>query len=152
VLAAWVRFSGMLMVPLSALDTQMRGDAKLSFFGYAVLAGLSQAPERTLTMSRVAVLANGSLSRASHAVSALERQGWVTRHPAPTEWRATLVTLTDAGYAKVVASAPAHVETVRRLVIDPLTNQQLNQLGRISETILAQLIPIGEQPPWPDPM
>jgi hypothetical protein len=83
VLAAWVRFSGMLMVPLSALDTQMRGDAKLSFFGYAVLAGLSQAPERTLTMSRVAVLANGSLSRASHAVSALERQGWVTRHPAP---------------------------------------------------------------------
>jgi DNA-binding MarR family transcriptional regulator len=152
VLAAWVRFSGMLMVPLSALDTQMRGDAKLSFFGYAVLAGLSQAPERTLTMSRVAVLANGSLSRASHAVSALERQGWVTRHPAPTERRATLVTLTDAGYAKVVASAPAHVETVRRLVIDPLTNQQLNQLGRISETILAQLIPIGEQPPWPDPM
>jgi DNA-binding MarR family transcriptional regulator len=147
-----VRFSGMLMVPLSALDTQMRGDAKLSFFGYAVLAGLSQAPERTLTMSRVAVLANGSLSRASHAVSALERQGWVTRHPAPTERRATLVTLTDAGYAKVVASAPAHVETVRRLVIDPLTNQQLNQLGRISETILAQLIPIGEQPPWPDPM
>jgi hypothetical protein len=63
-----------------------------------------------------------------------------------------LVTLTDAGYAKVVASAPAHVETVRRLVIGPLTNQQLNQLGRISETILAQLIPTGEQPAWPDPM
>jgi hypothetical protein len=50
----------------------------------------------------------------------------------------------------VVASAPAHVETVRRLVIDPLTKQQLNQLGRASETILAQLIPTGERPPWRD--
>jgi DNA-binding MarR family transcriptional regulator len=149
-LAAWVRFSAMLMALLSALDTQMRGDAKLSFFGYSVLAGLSEAPERTLTMSRVAVLANGSLSRVSHAVSALERQGWVTRRPAPTGRRATLVTLTDAGYAKVVASAPAHVETVRRLVIEKLTKQQLNQLGRMSETILAQLIPTGERPPWSD--
>jgi len=149
-LAAWVRFSAMLMALLSALDTQMRLDAKLSMFSYSVLAGLSEAPERTLTMSRVAVLANGSLSRVSHAVSALESRGWVTRKPAPDNARITLVTLTDAGYAKVVASAPAHVETVRRLVIDPLTKQQLNQLGRLSETILAQLIPTGERPPWSD--
>jgi DNA-binding MarR family transcriptional regulator len=149
--AAWVRFSGMLMALLSALDTQMRRDANLSLFGYFVLAGLSETPERTLTMSRVAVLANGSLSRASHAVSALERHGWVTRHPAPGNGRITMVMLTDAGYAKVLASAPAHVSTVRRLVIDPLTTQQLNQLGRMSETILAQLIPPGELPPWHEP-
>jgi hypothetical protein len=70
-----------------------------------------------------------------------------TRHPAPGNGRLTLVRLTDAGYAKVVASAPVHVETVRRLVIDPLT-KQLNQ--RVSETILAQLIPTGERPPWWD--
>jgi DNA-binding MarR family transcriptional regulator len=148
-LAAWVRFSAMLMALLSALDTQMRRDAKLSLFGYSVLAGLSEAPERTLTMSRVAVLASGSLSRVSHAVSALENRGWVTRCPAPDNGR-TLVTLTDAGHAKVMASAPAHVETVRRLVIDTLTKQQLTQLGRVSETILAQLIPTGERPPWRD--
>jgi DNA-binding MarR family transcriptional regulator len=64
--------------------------------------------------------------------------------------RITLVTLTDTGHEKVIASAPPHVETVRRLVIDPLTKQQLIQLGRASETILTQLIPTGERPPWPN--
>jgi DNA-binding MarR family transcriptional regulator len=148
-LAAWIPFSGMLIGLLSALETQLR-DAKLSLFGYLVLAGLSEAPERTLAMSDVAVRAGGSLSRLSHAVSALERQGWVTRHPAPANRRITLATLTEAGYAKLVASAPAHVETVRRLVIDPLTKQQLNQLGRVSETILTELNAASEPPPVQD--
>ena len=137
-LAAWIPFSGMLIGLLSAVDTQLR-DAKLSLFGYLVLAGLSEAPERTLAMSELARRAGGSLTRLSHAVSALERQGWVTRHPAPANRRITLATLTEAGHAKLVASAPAHVETVRRLVVDPLTKQQLNQLGRVSEAILTEL-------------
>ena len=148
-LAAWIPFSGMLIGVLSALDTQLR-DAKLSLFGYLVLAGLSEAPERTLAMSEIAVRAGGSLSRLSHAVSSLERQGWVTRHPAPGNRRITLATLTDAGYAKLVASAPAHVQTVRRLVIDPLTKQQLNQLRRVSETILIELNAASDSPPLQD--
>jgi hypothetical protein len=49
------------------------------------------------------------------------------------------------GYAKVLASAPAHVEIVRRLVIDWLTKQQLNQLGRASETILTELHPTSDR-------
>jgi DNA-binding MarR family transcriptional regulator len=150
-LAAWIPFSGMLIGLLSALDTQLR-DAKLSLFGYLVLAALSEAPERTLSMSDLAVGAGGSLSRLSHAVSALERQGWVTRHPAPANGRITLATLTKGGYAKVVASAPAHVDTVRRLVIDPLTKQQLSQLGRISETVLTELNATSERPPRQDRM
>lgn len=89
-------------------------------------------------MSR-ALLANGSLSRLSHPVSALERKGWVARHPAAGNRRVTPPTLTEAGYAKVVESAPARVETVHRSVIDPLTKQQLTELGRVSETILTEL-------------
>jgi DNA-binding MarR family transcriptional regulator len=145
-LAAWVPFSGMLTGLLSALDTQLR-DAKLSLFGYLVLAALSEAPERTLPMSDLAVRAGGSLSRLSHAVSALERQGWVSRHPAPANGRITLATLTKDGYTKLVESAPAHVDTVRRLVIDRLTKKQLSELGRISETVLTELNATGERPP-----
>ena len=148
-LAAWIPFSGMLIGLLSALDTQLR-DTKLSLFGYLVLAALSEAPERTLAMSDLAVRAGGSLSRLSHAVSALERQGWVSRHPAPANGRITLATLTKAGYTKLVASAPAHVDTVRRLIIDPLTKQQLSQLGRISEAVLTELNATSERPPRQD--
>jgi DNA-binding MarR family transcriptional regulator len=107
---------------------------------------LSEAPERTLAMSDLAVRAGGSLSRLSHAVSALERQGWVSRHPAPRNGRITLATLTKAGYTKLVASAPAHVDTVRQLVIDPLTKQQLSQLGRISGAVLTELNATNERP------
>ena len=148
-LMAWIPFSGMLIGLLSALDTQLR-NAKLSLFGYLVLAALSEAPERTLSMSDLAVRAGGSLSRLSHAVSALERQGWVTRCPASANRRITLATLTEGGYAKLVASAPAHVDTVRRLVIDRLTKQQLSELGRVSETVLTELNAISERPPPQD--
>jgi DNA-binding MarR family transcriptional regulator len=137
-LSDWMPFSAMLMSVLSALDTQLQRDATLSLFGYLVLAGLSDAPERTLPMSDLAVLANGSLSRLSHAVATLERRGWVTRNPAPGNGRITVATLTDAGYAKIVDSAPGHVETVRNLVLDQLTAEQLNSLGEASRAILTR--------------
>ncbi|HZZ46955.1 MAG TPA: MarR family transcriptional regulator [Pseudonocardia sp.] len=137
-LQAWMPFSAMLMNVLSALDSQLQRDAKLSLFGYLVLAGLSEAPERTLPMSDLAILANGSPSRLSHAVSKLERAGWVVRSPCPGNGRVTVATLTDAGYDKVAASAPEHVKSVRDLVVDQLPLEQLESLGEASRAILAR--------------
>jgi DNA-binding MarR family transcriptional regulator len=137
----WMPFSAMLMNVLSALDTQLQRHATLSLFGYLVLAGLSDAPERTLPMSDLAVLANGSPSRLSHAVAKLERQGWVVRGPCPGNGRITVATLTDAGYAKIAVSAPEHVEAVRDLVLDQLTADQLQSLGEASRAILAHARP-----------
>jgi len=138
-LDAWIPFSAMLMALLSALDAQLKRDAGLSLFGYTAMAGLSEAPQRTLAMSELAVLANGSLSRLSHAVSNLERRGWVRRSPCPGNARITLATLTDAGYQKIVATAPGHVETVRRLVLDSVTPGQLHTLGALAQQILRSL-------------
>jgi DNA-binding MarR family transcriptional regulator len=136
-LLSWMRFSGMLLKLHSALDAELQREAGLSFFTYLVLAGLSEAPDHTLRMSDLAVLANGSLSRLSHAVAKLERRGWVRRHPCPEDGRITLATLTDAGLDKIRESAPAHVESVRRLVIDMLNEDQLRQLGEISALLLS---------------
>jgi hypothetical protein len=44
--------------------------------------------------------------------------------------------LTDAGYEKVVATAPGHVEEVRRLVFDHLSPEQVAALGDACEAIL----------------
>jgi DNA-binding MarR family transcriptional regulator len=139
-LEAWMPFSAMLMNVLSALDTQLQRDAKLSLFGYLVLAGLSEAPERTLPMSDLAVLANGSPSRLSHAVAKLERAGWVSRSPCPGNGRVTVATLTDAGHAKIASSAACHVGAVRDLVIDQLSEDQLKNLGEASRAILARAL------------
>jgi DNA-binding MarR family transcriptional regulator len=138
-LDAWIPFSGLLLTLLSSLDAQLQRDSKLSLFGYLVMAGLSEAPERTLPMSGLAVLANGSLSRLSHAVSALERRGWVRRSPSPNNGRITNAVLTDEGYAHVVAAAPGHVENVRRQVLDVLDRHELETLGEISARILTAM-------------
>jgi DNA-binding MarR family transcriptional regulator len=74
-------------------------------------------------------------------VSRLEKRGWVRRTPDPADGRYTLATLTDDGWAKVTASAPTHIDEVRRLVFDPLTKAQQQQLGRISQRILKAIDP-----------
>jgi DNA-binding MarR family transcriptional regulator len=139
--AAWLSLARVLMRLPAALDTQLRRDAGLSHFDYLVLAMLSDAPDRTLLMSELAALANGSLSRLSHVVSKLEKRGWVHRAPCPSDGRFTYARLTDDGWAKVVAAAPGHVETVRSQVIDALTKTQLRQLEEIGEHVLKQLDP-----------
>lgn len=135
-LGAWIRFCGVLLTLPSALDGQLQRDADLTLFGYLVLARLSEAPERTLRMSELAVMANGSLSRLSHAVARLERGGWVVRGTCPSDGRFTIASLTDDGYDKVAAAAPGHVAAVRRLVLDALDAPEMRELGRISEKVL----------------
>ena len=138
-LDAWLPLGGMLLKLPAALDTQMQRDSGLSHFEYLVLANLSEAPSRTRRMSALAVLANGSLSRLSHVVKRLEGKGWITRGPCPDDGRYTNATLTDAGWDKVVASAPGHVEAVRGLILDALTEGELQQLGDIARRVLARL-------------
>ena len=43
----------------------------------------------------------------------------------------------------VVGAAPGHVETVRRLVLDPLTEEQIDQLCAIGDALMTTLDPGG---------
>lgn len=138
-LADWMAFNAVLLTLPAALDAQLQRDAGLSFFEYLVLAGLSQAPERTVRMSELAAIANGSLSRLSHTVARLERRDWVRRRPLPEDGRITTATLTDLGFQKVEQAAPGHVTAVRRLVLDVLGDGGLRQLGDASRAIVAGL-------------
>ncbi|ABW13134.1 transcriptional regulator, MarR family [Parafrankia sp. EAN1pec] len=139
----WLALVSVLIRLPAALDDQLQRDAGLSHFEYQVLVGLSGAPERTLRMSTLAVFANGSLSRLSHVVGRMEKAGWVRRTPDPTDGRYTLAILTDAGWEKIVATAPGHVDAVRALVFDPLTRAQQRQLGDIGRRIVRAVDPDG---------
>ena len=138
---AWLAVASVIMRLPSALDGQLRRDAGISHFEYQVMAMLSEAPERTLRMSELAMLAEGSLSRLSQVVARLEKQHWVRRIPDPSDGRYTLAILTDDGWDKVVATAPGHVREVRRLVIDPLTKAQIHQLTNIGQRIMRVIDP-----------
>ncbi|MGW2375417.1 hypothetical protein [Kitasatospora sp. NPDC001683] len=55
----------------------------------------------------------------------------------------TLAILTEAGWDKVVATAPGHVEEVRRLVLDPLTQAQQRTLRAIGQRVNQAVDPTG---------
>ncbi|MFI5954607.1 MarR family winged helix-turn-helix transcriptional regulator [Cryptosporangium sp. NPDC051539] len=143
---SWLRLAGLMIKLPTALDAQLQRDAGLSHFDYMVLSRLSEAPNRVLRMSQLAELANGSLSRLSHVVKRLEQRGWVERRPCPEDGRATNAVLTDSGWDKVVQTAPGHVATVRSLVVDPLTPEQLAQFGDLVGILLKRIDPDGEFP------
>jgi DNA-binding MarR family transcriptional regulator len=138
---AWINLVGIMLRLPAALDTQLRRDAGLSAFEYQVLSGLSTAPERTMRMSRLAALTEGSLSRLSQVVARLEKRGWIRRTPDPADGRYTLAILTDTGWDTVVAAAPGHVAEVQRLIFGPLTKAQQRQLRDIGQRIMRAIAP-----------
>jgi DNA-binding MarR family transcriptional regulator len=142
---AWLATAALTVALPSALDAQLQDEAGLSFFEYMVLAVLSEQPDRTMQMSEIAAFASGSLSRLSHTAKRLERQGYLVRTQVPGQGRRTNATLTDAGYAKVVETAPGHVEEVRRLLIDTVSAADLAALARIGRAVVDKLG--GDCPP-----
>lgn len=138
-LATWVAVATLLEWLPSALDSQLQRDAGLTHFEYGILFALSAADDRTLRMSTLAGYSNSSLSRLSRAVARLERKDYVRRTPDTTDGRYTLATLSDLGSDKVDQAAPGHVDIVRRLVFDPLTQVQARQLRESSRRIMAAI-------------
>jgi DNA-binding MarR family transcriptional regulator len=138
-LRAWRSFSAMMVILSAELDAQMQRHEGVNEFEYNVMAGLSEAPDRTLRIGRLALASNGSLSRLSHLIKRLELRGWARREPCPEDGRYTNAVLTDEGYAKLLQAAPRQVTIVRELVIDVLTPDQLRELGHLSDLLTERI-------------
>jgi DNA-binding MarR family transcriptional regulator len=138
-LRAWLRLAGVMLKLSPALDSQLQRDGDLTHFDYLCLAMLSESDERRLPMSELAGRTNASLSRLSHVVSKLERRGWVARTPSPSSRRVTLVDLTEEGWKVLVAAAPGHVATVRSLVFEGLSREDVAALERVAGHIVDRI-------------
>lgn len=136
---AWRRLAAVVLKLPSELEAQLQRDSGMSHFEYWFAALLSESPDHTLQLSRLAKQANASLSRVSHVAARLERRGWIVRRSCPDDARVTRATLTDAGWEQVVAAAPGHVHAVRRFVFDGLTSEDVRELARLCDAILARI-------------
>jgi DNA-binding MarR family transcriptional regulator/DNA-binding XRE family transcriptional regulator len=135
----WRRFAAVLVGVLDEVEGQLQRDAELTHFGYWVLSALSEAPGRAMRMSELAVVAYGSRSRLSHLVASMERRGFIRRERAANDGRGSIARLTDAGYAKVVATAPGHVVAVRSGIFDALSPRGLDDLEHACTELLARI-------------
>ncbi|MBB6347643.1 MarR family winged helix-turn-helix transcriptional regulator [Nonomuraea muscovyensis] len=112
-----------------AVEQQLRAEGDLSYVQFQLLAHLADA--RQLTMTELADGVVYSRSGLTYQAGLLEKAGLVTRGPSPDDERATLVTITEGGLALVGRVLPGHIEVVRRLLFNPLTDEDLHDLGDI---------------------
>jgi DNA-binding MarR family transcriptional regulator len=124
---AWLAASILLNDRLSRDLQEQHG---LTTADYEILVHLSEAPNRRLRMSELAERALSSRSRLSHQIDRMRRAGLVDRESCADDRRGAFAVLTDHGWNVLVASAPDHVEGVRRQLIDVLTPEEFAALGQ----------------------
>ena len=135
---AWRAYQSATKLVSERLDRQLQRDSGMPTTYYEILVALSESPDRQLRMSELAEFTKSSRSRLSHAIARLEENGWVLRQSCATDKRGAFAVLTDEGLAAVAAAAPGHVSEVRSVLFDGLSEEQVRQLGLISEAITAQ--------------
>src|SRR6516164_6010917 len=119
------------------IEQQLQASSGLSLADYSVLSVLSEAPGGRLRPYCLSATLGWEKSRLHHQLTRMCRRGLAERHAG--ESRASYVQITPQGLTALEQAAPQHSRHVRRLVIDRLTPDQLDQLAEISATILGPL-------------
>jgi DNA-binding MarR family transcriptional regulator len=120
-------------------DRELQRDVGLPRTYFEILWLLNQAPGKALRMSDLAE-ATGSLpSRMTHAVTRLEKEGQVRRELCTDDRRGWYAVLTEAGERMLDVAAPSYAASVRRHFIEPLSEEERQQLTAIGEHLLAHL-------------
>jgi DNA-binding MarR family transcriptional regulator len=69
----------------------------------------------------------------------MEREGLVRRASCPTDRRGVIAELTDAGFARLVESAPTHVAGVREHLVDVADPDDFAAVGRVFGAVTSAL-------------
>ncbi|KIR63407.1 MULTISPECIES: MarR family winged helix-turn-helix transcriptional regulator [Micromonospora] len=133
---AWRAYLRMQAELSARLGRQLQADSGLSFADYGVLVQLAEAPDGRLRPFALQRDLQWEQSRLSHHLGRMQRRGLVDREECPQDARGAFVVLTAAGRAAIEAAAPAHVDTVRRLVFDQLDPDEVRALERIATRVV----------------
>ncbi|HVM14428.1 MAG TPA: MarR family transcriptional regulator [Egibacteraceae bacterium] len=135
---AWRGYNRMRVELTARLNRELMASG-LSGADYEVLVNLSEVPGERLRVLELGAAMRWEKSRLSHHLTRMAARGLVEREECPTDARGSFVVLTEAGRQAIESAAPAHVESVRRYVVDALTVGQLDALAEISDTVLGRL-------------
>jgi DNA-binding MarR family transcriptional regulator len=111
-----------------ALDRDLQTHG-LQLTEYEILSMLSESEGGRLRMSELADLVVQSRSRLTHTAARLEKRGWVERQSCLSDRRGVELVLTDDGWERLNTMAKAHVESVRRHLLDVMAPGEFAALG-----------------------
>lgn len=106
---------------------------------YQVLVFLSESPSRSLRMCDLAGRLQLSPSGLTRRLDGLVRAGLVERRGSDSDRRVMLAALTPTGLQLLEESAPIHVASVRRRMIDLLDDDELHVIATVFQKIRAAL-------------
>ena len=133
---AWRALQFMAMRLDARLASELAAVSDLSYSDYTVLVALTDRPEGRMRPFELAATLGWEKSRVSHQVARMVDRGLVAKDKCGDDRRGAFVVATDRGLAAIEAAAPHHVETVRRLFVDPLTPDELDALGIAAQKVL----------------
>lgn len=116
----WLKLRAVTMLLPPAIEAPLKAEHGLTFFEYYVLALVNDAPESRMKLSELAARTHSSISRLSHVVTRMEKQGHLERRACPIDGRSSYAAITGSGRDLIVEAAPGHVTTVRHTVLDVL--------------------------------
>ena len=133
--AAWRALSRAVLVIPRVLDKDLLEAQGLNLTEYAVLLHLSEAPDRSLRMGDLAIYASITSGGLTRVIDRLARQGLVERVRDDSDGRGQMAVLTEAGYQRLERAWPTHLTSVRRHVMDHLSDLDLTRFARAMELV-----------------
>jgi DNA-binding MarR family transcriptional regulator len=128
------------------MNRQLQADSNLSLSDYDVLNALRNAPGGRMRITALAARIGWERSRLSHHARRLQKRGLVDSRLAPTDRRATEITLTDQGWDGITLASGGHFGLVRRLFFDGLPDDLLGPLTAALESVYDNVIDRGTLP------
>ena len=135
----WRRYRDVNQLLELAIERQLQRDASMSQSDYSVLVSLSETDGRGLRARDLGAVLGWDRSRVSHQVRRMEGRGLVSKGECAEDGRGTIVTLTAEGADAIARVAPKHVEKVRELFVDVVTEEEIRQLTDIYDRVVSRI-------------
>ncbi|HET6152965.1 MAG TPA: MarR family transcriptional regulator [Marmoricola sp.] len=133
---------------MDTLDRELRQAHGISMAEYEILVRLSETPDRTLRMAKIAESMQHSRSRVTHTVTRMEKSGLIRRAAAEDDKRGVDAVMTDKGWQLLQEAAHTHVAGVRAHFVDLASPDDFAAMGQVMNAVSDQLV--AENPTFED--
>jgi DNA-binding MarR family transcriptional regulator len=150
--AAWRALGRAVLVIPRVLDNDLLETQGLNVTEYSVLFNLSEAPDHSLRMGDLANYVSITVSGLTRVIDRLSRQGLVERRRDESDGRGQVAMLTATGLQRLEQAWPTHLASVRRHVMDHLSDLDLVAFAKAMEAVASEeLGPPVRRAPQPAP-
>src|SRR3954453_17182332 len=122
------------------VEQQLRTAADLTYVQFKVLARLGlDSQTGSLRMTELADEGVYSRSGLTYQAGQMESAGLVEPRPSPDDDRGVVLSITEAGRARLADALPGHVDELRDLLLEPLRVPDVVPLGALLDPVLAHM-------------